>query len=417
MESFPSVVPVDLPAIDRRINSLQHMAASTAYSKQTDALKTELQNFLFSLPDKKNIISATPRDVVRFLVFKDGKGKTKVHSHGCPQIGQSKGTSCSCPTRLSYNTVDSYIGKLRTIFKVAGRQGDWENSLGLGNPAAALEVKEYLKSITAEQLQARVVPKQATPLFIDKLMAIAHVIEKRLLSASLTPSDIFISARDQAFFKVMFFSGDRAGDLGRVKTIELARFPADDGLLFNHLWGKTLRDGGSNLFGIRRHPNPLVCPVRAIETYLAISQSIGVDLRRGFLFRPTDQKGSIVDKPFEYSAAEARLKFYLGLARADEGETLHSFRSGCALTLAFSGAHLADVMSHVGWKSSTTAAYYMKLADVLRAGAPADLLASDPINTKEAAQVYKDYNHLKDFVLAFPPLGPNPRKRPAASSS
>ena len=98
--------------------------------------------------------------------------------------------------------------------------------MALGNPASGLEVKEYLKAIISEQLQARVIPKQAIPLFIDKLTALAHVLERRMLSTSLTPSELFVVARDQAFFKTMFFSEDRAGDLDRVKTIEPARFPA-----------------------------------------------------------------------------------------------------------------------------------------------------------------------------------------------
>ena len=77
--------------------------------------------------------------------------------------------SCACPVRLSYATVDSYIGKLRAIFKEAGRDGDWNSALGLGNPAASAEVKAYLKAFTSEQLQAAVTPKQATPLFLVKI--------------------------------------------------------------------------------------------------------------------------------------------------------------------------------------------------------------------------------------------------------
>jgi len=40
--------------------------------------------------------------------------------------------------------------------------------------------------------------------------------------------------RDRAYFKTLFFSGDRPGDLGQVRTNEILRFPNDDGLLFNH---------------------------------------------------------------------------------------------------------------------------------------------------------------------------------------
>ena len=126
------------------------------------------------------------------------------------------------------------------------RQGDWYRTLLLGNPATDLLVKQYLKEVTAEQLQARVTPKQASPIFLDKLLLLSRHLEKRLLLTSLTPTDIFITARDQAFFKTLFFSGDRGGDLGQVKTPEIARFSDDNGFLFNHIWGKTLRDGTSN---------------------------------------------------------------------------------------------------------------------------------------------------------------------------
>ena len=332
-------------------------------------------------------------------------------------MGQKGPSVCQCPLRLSYNTVDSYVGKLRSIFNEIGRQGDWNRALLIGNPASDSLVKQYLKSVSEEQLQARVTPKQATPFFVDKLATLSHFLEKRLLSPSLTPTDLFIVARDQAFFKTLFFSGDRGGDLGQIKTAEIARFPGDDGFLFNHVWGKTLRDGSSNLFGLRRHPNPLICPVRAIENYIIVSQNIGVELRHGFLFRPTSPQGNILDKPLSSSTAESRLKFYLGQAKIDEGETLHSFRSGCALTLAFTGSPLADIMCHVGWKSSATASYYMKLADVLRAGAPADTLSSVSLPGVESSKIYKDYNHLKNFVLAFPPRNQPLLKRPVSSIS
>ena len=92
------------------------------------------------------------------------------------------------------------------------------------------------------------------------------------------------------------------------------------------------------------------------------------------------------------SAADSRLRTYTRDANIDSGETLHSFRSSCALTLAFSGSPLADVMSHVGWSNSKTALYYLKLADVFRAGAPTDLLAS---------RIFEDY------ILSLLSLCPN----------
>jgi len=99
---------------------------------------------------------------------------------------------------------------------------------------------------------------------------------------SVSPSGLFILARDQAFFKTLFFSANRGSDLGCVQTAEILRFPQGDGFLLNHVWGKTLRDGSSNVFGIRRHSNPQLSPVKAIVI--------------GYLFRPTYHRGHILNK-------------------------------------------------------------------------------------------------------------------------
>ena len=51
-----------------------------------------------------------------------------------------------------------------------------------------------------------------------------------------------------------------------------------------------------------------------------------------------------MDSPFCSATAEAPLKSYLKEMRADDGETLHGFRSGCAITLALTGADLSEIM-------------------------------------------------------------------------
>ena len=172
--------------------------------------------------------------------------------------------------------------------------------------------------------------------------------------------------------------------------------------LFNHVWGKTLRDGASDVFGIRHHSHPQLCPVKAIETYVAVASELRITLSNGYLFRPTNHQGHILNKPLTSSSAEACLKNYLKDTKVDEGATLHSFHSGSAITLALSGSQLADVMSHVGWSNKGTALYYMKLAEVLREGSPSDSLSSNNSAASISTSLYADLNHLKDFVTAFP---------------
>lgn len=59
---------------------------------------------------------------------------------------------------------------------------------------------------------------------------LAGHLEKELQNTK-SPAERFIIARDQAYFKAAFFSGDRPRDLGQVKVPEILRFPNDDGFL------------------------------------------------------------------------------------------------------------------------------------------------------------------------------------------
>ena len=129
----------------------------------------------------------------------------------------------------------------------------------MGNTATDISLKQYLKDVTAEQLQGQVTPTQATIFFVHDLVRLVQCLDKKLLPDKLYPIEMFVLLRDQAFFKTLFFSGDRPSDLGQVRTPEIFRFPDGDGLLFNYIWGKTLRDGSRNLFGIRCNQNPDIC--------------------------------------------------------------------------------------------------------------------------------------------------------------
>lgn len=95
------------------------------------------------------------------------------------------------------------------------------------------------------------------------------------------------------------------------------------------------------------------------------ARQIGIDLTKGYLFRPTTPNNCVQDSPFSSSAAAARLKVYVKEMKDDIGETLHGFRSGCAITLALTGVDLSEVMEHIDWARRHTALHYLKLAKVL----------------------------------------------------
>ena len=86
--------------------------------------------------------------------------------------------------------------------------------------------------------------------------------------------------------------------------------------------------------------------------------------------------------------------------KADDGETLHGFRSGCAITLALTGADLSEIMEHVGWARRHTALYYLQLAKVLKHDGPSRRLATP--SAENVVAPWQDVNQLKRFVCAFP---------------
>ena len=203
-----------------------------------------LSNTLFSFGDKlrdarvdayvdnQALVRAWQSQAARSSSFSDAlkelsnrKGKTTVHKSACQFFGRKGSFSCLCPTRLAYETVDSLIGKLRALFNESGRRGEWDPRLLIGNPATDISLKQYLKAVTAEQLQAQITPTQATPVFVHDLVRLSHFLDEKLLSDKLSSIEMFVLMRDQASFKTLFFSGDRAGDLGQVKTPGNPPFP------------------------------------------------------------------------------------------------------------------------------------------------------------------------------------------------
>ena len=395
---------VDESKISERLVQLSQQRGSSRYVKQKTALECELANFLSHLTTPKTLASALPEDVIAFLEWKDRKGKTCVHLPECLHLSSQKAStsSCGCPKKLAFGTVDALIGKLRAIFAEHGRGTEWQSILNFGNPAADRSVKRYLADVREEQLKARVVPRQADPILQGDLVILArHIHFKMLQSATLTPSQIYIFARDQAMFKVLFFAGDRAADLLLSKTGDILRFPDDSGFLFNHLWTKTLRSGDANVFALKRGSNLTICPVRALELYFDVCKSLAVKLCPGFLFRSVTKSGNVSPQHLDSEAAQARLSVYtasLGDQLSGDRYTLHGFRSGAAVSLALSGMSLHEIMDHVGWKNSSTALRYIKLKQVVNPAGAAAKLAD--LNV-EIGKTYMSLNNLKGFSQAF----------------
>ena len=72
-----TALAIDMDVIDDRLRQLALFNQATSYSKQKDSLQRELENFLSSLPGCLTIATVTPRDICRFLVYKDKNGRLR----------------------------------------------------------------------------------------------------------------------------------------------------------------------------------------------------------------------------------------------------------------------------------------------------------------------------------------------------
>lgn len=234
---------LDIYNKEKRIQQLESMLDAKSYCKRKLNLKKEFQSFLEG--QSKIWSNAMPEDVRFFLVDKDQDGKTQVHELDCPFVRRTGLKNCSCPKRLAAGTISTLLSQLKFIFEDMGRKGDWvdRGSVKYGNRVSSGLLDMYIQAIKLEQAQAHVSVKQAKPLFVDKLKKISAHINRNIQQEGLSPSQLFVYLRDQAFFKLQFVAGDRAHDLSMCLAQEVRQLPNDLGLVFCHTVGKTLSNG------------------------------------------------------------------------------------------------------------------------------------------------------------------------------
>ena len=349
----PTPRHLNLASIDERFMEFRSAHEQRPYHRQKSQLEIHLTEFLSSLVPPRTVSSCTADDVIKFLISRDAGGRTIVHKASC-----SEPVSCSCPHRLAAGTVDSYLGKIRAIFNSLGRTDE-------SNPVSHPRVKEYLKFVRHEQASLGIVPSQAVPLFFSKFkLLVSHLRGLITKGAGLSVANKYILARDVTFFVIDFFTGDRASDLGRLRSDHVFRLRDRQGFLLQFTVGKSQRSCRS--FVVIPIATKEVCPVLWLDYYIAACTALGVDLSSGYLFRTCQSKVVVGDRPILGTSVANRLRKHLRDANLDEGENSHSFRRGLSNTLRQLGCSPEDIALYVGWSSSSMAEHYTRLSEPSR---------------------------------------------------
>ena len=154
-----------------------------------------------------------------------------------------------------------------------------------------------------------------------------------------------------------------------------------------------MRDGADHLMTVEYNIKCMAtCPIRAVEQYVAVGTALGWDMTTGYLFSKIS-KQRITGTPVRVNtpmSAPDITKVQKARARGagERGSfTMHSFRSGGALTRAIEGEDLPTVMQRAFWKKPSTAWRYLRLVEVLAPGSVGNSMV-----TGVSSQQYKEIN-------------------------
>ena len=202
---------------------------------------------------------------------------------------------------------------------------------------------------------------------------IAHITPH--IRCAQDPYGRVVFARNIALFTVAFSTLKRGDGLSRTLKQRILRLPNECDFLFNFQWGKTMRDGADHLMTVEYDTKRMTtCPIRAVEQYIAVGTALGWNMTRGYLFPRISRRPNTgapirgktpISAPYYMTKA---LKVHARNAGERTAFTMHSFRSGGALTRDLAGGDLPTVMQRAFWKKLSTAWRYLRLMEVLIPG-------------------------------------------------
>ena len=376
---------VDEKAIDKRAEQF-HAAVAALASVRSRNQSTDLFNrFLGSRVGKgaKHMAAAQPTDILEFLCWLDSCGerrRTIVHDVHCESVGTETFTeACKarglCGKRFAHDSLrTNYVSKLAVAYeRDLGVAPAWCDQLRVGNPVRSDIVTQYMAFSRSEQKRAGVRVKQAPALLHSHLASIVAPLRARL-QGTVDLAERLTLARNIALFTVAFSTTKRGDELTRTLIQRILRLPNHCGFLLNFQWGKTMRDGADHLLTIpydAQHAD--TCPVRAIERWIEVGNFAGWDMGKGYLFpvismsdgNNTPVRGS---RLLSASQMTALLKQSASAAGVQGDFSMHSFRSGGAVSRALAGDDLSTIMQRAFWKNPKTAWRYMQLAQVVSPG-------------------------------------------------
>ncbi|MBA2683891.1 MAG: site-specific integrase, partial [Gemmatimonadaceae bacterium] len=192
-----------------------------------------------------------------------------------------------------------------------------------------------------------VAPEQKSAVVVEELATLVGV-----LGGSLA------ELRDRSLLTMGFFGAFRRSELVALNVADLER--SRDGLTVKVRRSKGDQEGEGAVKGIPYASNAALCPVRALEAWLAAAA-----ITEGPLFRCVDRHGRVHAKALEGRSVARIVQRTATLAGVDSANLAgHSLRAGFATSAARKGKSLDAIMRQTLHKSPQVARSYIRHAQV-----------------------------------------------------
>jgi integrase len=184
-------------------------------------------------------------------------------------------------------------------------------------------------------------------LWLDELRQIIQVI----------PQNTLIGVRNRALLVIGWAGALRRSELVGLNSEDVSK--TRDGLILHLNRSKTDQKGEGQEIALPYGSNPLTCPVRSLEDWLAAS-----GISEGPLFRRIDRHGNILGRLTPQSVRLVVRKSCEAIGMDSERYGAHSLRSGFCSTAAKAGKAEHQIMKQTRHKRSDSLQRYIKKANL-----------------------------------------------------
>lgn len=308
---------------------------------------------------RPDLNDATPDDVIYFLLSKDDRGITKIHTASCPLLSFSNPQrlhACLCPKRAAASALRKTRSHLKMAFESNGLTMAWNPQTLTGNPCSAPQVIALISDVKKEQFKAGVKPVQA-PLFDQTVYQALMRIVLSSWSRASSNGDHLRAAnaiQDALFYSIMWHTGLRAADTFELRYQQIR--PVGDSWKIPLTLTKTAKEHSRAHTVVVRNDHGPFNPIQIFPAYVAAADRLALSASHGDIFRsiiPQEEGSASWGHLLSYAPMAARLQKWADSLNLPDAIMLHGFHGSHAAHRLEQGDSISTICLEMPWTLGT----------------------------------------------------------------